>query len=111
MALADTLARVVAEIKGVTRVVTGHEEGLADTRDPSAASVDISTPRMMRWADVEEYADFTRDFVAAVRKARAAREERRPKLPPACRCPTATTTTTCATSLAAVEAIYKEDAR
>jgi glyoxylase-like metal-dependent hydrolase (beta-lactamase superfamily II) len=71
-ALADTLRRVATEIKGVTRVVTGHPEGLADTRDPSATSVDISTPRMMRWSDVEEYADFTRDFVDAVRKARAA---------------------------------------
>ena len=71
-ALADTLRRVVTELKGVMRVVTGHAEGLADARDPSSTSVDISTPRMMRWSDVEEYADFTRDFVDAVRKARAA---------------------------------------
>jgi len=72
VALADTLRRVATEITGVTRVVTGHAEGLADSRDPSATSVDISTPRTMRWSDVEEYADFVRDFVAAVRQARAA---------------------------------------
>jgi len=72
VALADTLRRVATEITGVTRVVTGHAEGLADSRDPSATSVDISTPRTMRWSDVAEYADFVRDFVAAVRQARAA---------------------------------------
>jgi cyclase len=72
IALADTLRRVAVELKGVMRVVTGHPEGLTDARDQSATSVDISTPRMMRWSDVEEYADFTRDFVYAVRKARAA---------------------------------------
>lgn len=72
VALADTLRRVATEITGVTRVVTGHAEGLADSRDPSATSVDISTPRTMRWSDVAEYADFVRDFVAAVRQARTA---------------------------------------
>jgi cyclase len=72
VALADTLRRVATEITGVTRVVTGHAEGLADSRDPSSTSVDISTPRTMRWSDVAEYADFVRDFVAAVRQARAA---------------------------------------
>jgi cyclase len=72
VALADTLRRVATEITGVTRVVTGHAEGLADSRDPSSTSVDISTPRTMRWSDVAEYADFVRDFGAAVRQARAA---------------------------------------
>jgi glyoxylase-like metal-dependent hydrolase (beta-lactamase superfamily II) len=72
VALAETLRRAATEIKGVTRVIPGHAEGLADARDPSATSVDISTPRIMRWADVEEYADFVRDFVAAVRQAKAA---------------------------------------
>jgi cyclase len=72
VALADTLRRVATEITGVTRVVTGHAEGLADSRDPAATSVDISTPRTMRWSDVAEYADFVRDFVAAVRQARTA---------------------------------------
>ena len=54
------------------QVVTGHEQGLAAERDPRAASVDISTPRTMRWTDVQEYAEFKRDFLDAVRKARSA---------------------------------------
>ena len=72
LALAETLRRTATEIKGVTRVVTGHAEGLSDARDPKATSVDISTPRTMRWSDVEEYADFVRDFVAATQAAKAA---------------------------------------
>jgi hypothetical protein len=53
----------------VTRVVTGHEEGVTAKRDPRAGSVDISTPQTMTWSDLQEYAAFTQDFVAAVRKA------------------------------------------
>jgi cyclase len=68
----ETLARATAEIKGITRVVTGHEEGLTASRDPRAGSVDISTPQTMTWSDVEEYSAFTRDFVTAVRTAIAA---------------------------------------
>jgi glyoxylase-like metal-dependent hydrolase (beta-lactamase superfamily II) len=71
-ALPDTLRRVVTEIKGVARVVTGHPEGVVAKRDARASSVDISTPATMTWADLEEYADFTRDFLAAVREAKAA---------------------------------------
>ena len=37
-----------------------------------AVSVDITTPRTMNWSDVQEYADFTRDFLVAVREARQA---------------------------------------
>ena len=72
VAFPATLARAAAEIKGVQQVVTGHEEGLAAERDPRASSVDISTPRMMRWADVQEYAEFNRDFLAEVRASIAA---------------------------------------
>jgi hypothetical protein len=50
-------------------VITGHEEGVSAQRDPSAVSVDISTPRTMTWSDFQEYADFNRDFLAAVREA------------------------------------------
>jgi glyoxylase-like metal-dependent hydrolase (beta-lactamase superfamily II) len=66
---AETLARATSEITGVTRVVTGHEQGLTAQRDPRAGSVDISTPQTMTWSDVQEYAAFTQDFVAAVRQA------------------------------------------
>jgi glyoxylase-like metal-dependent hydrolase (beta-lactamase superfamily II) len=69
VAFPDTLARAAAEIENVAQVVTGHEQGLAAERDQRVASVDISTPRTMRWADVQEYAEFNRDFLAAVRGA------------------------------------------
>ena len=110
VALADTLRRVATEIKGVARIVTGHAEGLADTRDSSATSVDISTPRMMRWADVEEYADFTRDFVDAVRKARAGGKNAA-EAAASLSLPDRYRDYDMRNSLAAVEAIYKEDAR
>ena len=108
--LADTLRRLTTELKGVMRIVTGHPEGLADARDQSATSVDISTPRMMRWSDVEEYADFTRDFVDAVRKARVAGKSAAAaaadlSLPDRYR------DYDMRNALAAVESIYKEDAR
>jgi cyclase len=69
VAFPETLARAAASLTGIAQVVTGHEEGLAAGRDPAAVSVDISTPRMMGWADVLEYAEFNRDFLAAVRDA------------------------------------------
>lgn len=72
VAFPETLARAAAGIKGVMQVVTGHEEGLAAERDPRASSVDISTPRTMRWADVQEYAEFMHDFLEEVRRAIAA---------------------------------------
>ena len=72
VAFPQTLASAASEITGVNQVVTGHEEGLVTARDPSAVSVDITTPRTMRWSDVQEYADFNRDFLAAVREARRA---------------------------------------
>jgi cyclase len=72
VAFPQTLASAVAEIKGINQVVTGREEGLVTERDQRAVSVDITTPRTMNWSDVQEYADFTRDFLAAVREARQA---------------------------------------
>jgi glyoxylase-like metal-dependent hydrolase (beta-lactamase superfamily II) len=69
VAFPDTLAKAVAAINGVVQVVTGHEEGLSAERDPRTGSVDISTPRTMRWADVQEYSQFTRDFLEEVRRA------------------------------------------
>lgn len=72
VAFPDTLAKAVGTITGVTRVVTGHQEGLRATRSADVTSVDITTPQTMSWADVVEYADFNRDFLAAVRAAIAA---------------------------------------
>lgn len=70
----QTLARVLSEIRGVARVVTGHEQGLGTERSTNPASVDISTPQTMTWADLQEYADFTRDLLAAVRASMVARK-------------------------------------
>jgi hypothetical protein len=72
VAFPETLSRARARITGVDRVITGHAQGLMSERDPRATSTDISTPQTMTWADFEEYADFTRDFLAAVREAIAA---------------------------------------
>jgi cyclase len=110
VALAETLRRVATEIKGVMRVVTGHAEGLADARDPTATSVDISTPRMMRWSDVEEYADFVRDFVEAVRKPKSAGKSAA-EAAASLSLPDRYRDYDMRNALAAVEAIYKEDAR
>ena len=110
IALADTLRRVATEIKGVMRVVTGHAEGLADARDPAATSVDISTPRTMRWSDVEEYADFTRDFVEAVRKAKSAGRTAA-EAAASLSLPDRYRDYDMRNALAAVEAIYKEESR
>ena len=110
VALAETLRRVATEVKGVMRVVTGHPEGLADTRDPAATSVDISTPRTMRWSDVEEYADFTRDFVAAVRQAKSAGKTPA-EAAAGLSLPNRYREYDMRNALPAVEAIYREDAR
>ncbi len=72
IAFPETLAKAVSTISGVTRVITGHEEGVRATRSASPTSVDISTPQTMTWADLQEYADFNRDFLDAVRAAKAA---------------------------------------
>ena len=63
----ETLAKAVAAITGVTRVITGHT-GIPDSY---AGAGRRSTDRkgFMGWADLQEYADFNRDFLAAVREA------------------------------------------
>lgn len=69
LALPDTLARAVAEITTVTRVTTGHDEASATSSNPNAAATASRSPRTLTWAELQEYADFTRDFVAAARQA------------------------------------------
>ena len=39
---------------------------------PSSPSAIFANPRTMTWSDLQEYADFNRDFLAAVRQAIAA---------------------------------------
>lgn len=71
VAYPETLAKAVVEIKGVNRVITGH------TPPPSTYAragrqllpSPSQPPRWMTWKDFVEYAEFTRDFLAAVRDA------------------------------------------
>jgi cyclase len=68
VAFPQTLARAVAEIKGVTRVITGHGD-TAMTRQLTSGSVISANARTVTWNDVQEYADFNRDFLVAVQEA------------------------------------------
>jgi glyoxylase-like metal-dependent hydrolase (beta-lactamase superfamily II) len=68
--LPRTLARIVAELKDVVRVTTGHDDSTIVTggRQDSGAAI-FANPRTMTWRDVQEYADFNSDFLAAVKQA------------------------------------------
>ena len=68
LALPDTLAKAVAQLTDVARVTTGHEEGTAGNKAP-AANASTRSARTMPWAEMQEYAEFTRDLVAAARQA------------------------------------------
>jgi cyclase len=59
VAYPETLAKAVDGIKGVTKVIPGH-----GTPPPGS-----SVSRWLTWDDVREYADFNRDFLAAVQGA------------------------------------------
>ena len=62
VAYAETLAQLVAEIDGIDTVITGHGEL------PPVPGVH-GMLQTMTWADVEEHAAFTRDFLEAVQEA------------------------------------------
>jgi cyclase len=64
-----TLARAVAEIKGVTRVITGHDQSSLVPRDAGSGSAIFANPKPMTWDDLKEYAEFNRDFLTAVQAA------------------------------------------
>jgi glyoxylase-like metal-dependent hydrolase (beta-lactamase superfamily II) len=65
VAFPDTLDRVVREIKGITRVVTGHDPG------PPPDAPRNPYGHIQSWDDLRQYAEFNRDFLAAVRSAAA----------------------------------------
>ena len=71
VAFADTLAKAVAELKDVARIVAGHDEGIAMMGRAGPSAI-FANPRTMTRADLQEYADFNRDFLEAVRQAMAA---------------------------------------
>jgi hypothetical protein len=59
----------VAEIKGVNRVITGHDESAAIPRDAGSGSAIFANPKTMTWNDLQEYADFNREFLTEVEQA------------------------------------------
>lgn len=69
VAFPETLAKAVAAIDGVDRVITGH--GPIPTTYAGRGRRDRGARRAwsgwMTWDDLAEYADFNRDFLASVR--------------------------------------------
>ena len=69
VAFPETLAKVVAAIDGIDRVITGH--GPIPTTYAGRGRRDRGARRAwtgwMTWNDLAEYADFNRDFLASVR--------------------------------------------
>lgn len=72
IALADTVARAVAELKNIARVTTARVDASASMADPRSPSAIFANPRTMTWAETQEYSEFLKDFVAAVRQAMTA---------------------------------------
>jgi cyclase len=63
VAFPDTLDRVLREIKGVKRVIAGHDPG------PKPGAPRTSFGDIPSWDDLQQFAEFNRDFLAAVRAA------------------------------------------
>jgi glyoxylase-like metal-dependent hydrolase (beta-lactamase superfamily II) len=69
VAFPQTLARAIAALDGVQTIITGH----ATTTVGSGATVSfVPSNPIMSLADLREYADFTREFMAAAEAARKA---------------------------------------
>ena len=66
LALPQTLAKAVAAITGVTRVIPSH------ATPPEGRRLHSQGRGWMSWADLQEYAAFARDFVAAATAAQRA---------------------------------------
>jgi cyclase len=69
VAFPETLTKAIAELKGVVRVTTGHDEASAVMGAAAGASAINANPRTMSIKDLQDYADFNRDFLEAVRQA------------------------------------------
>jgi len=69
LAYPQTLAKALATIKDVDTVITGH----STTQHGSGRDVTfVRSNPMMKWPDLQEYAEFTRTFVAAAEAAHKA---------------------------------------
>lgn len=62
LAFPRTLARALTALKDVDTIITGHS---TTTIGSGPATRFVRSSPLMKWADLQEYADFTRDFVAA----------------------------------------------
>ena len=71
VAFPDTLAKAVAGIRGVSRVITGHGEAPVTYagRGRRETGADRPWTGFMTWEDLKEYADFNRDFLEATEEA------------------------------------------
>jgi cyclase len=68
-AFPQTLSQAINGIKDVDTVITGH----SSTTLGSGASLSfVRSNPVMKWTDLQEYADFMRDFVAAAQAAKKA---------------------------------------
>ena len=68
-AFPQTLAKAIGAIKDVDTVITGH----ATTTIGSGPTVSfVRSNPVMKWSDLQEFADFTREFVAAAQAAKKA---------------------------------------
>jgi glyoxylase-like metal-dependent hydrolase (beta-lactamase superfamily II) len=66
-AFPQTLANAIGAIKDVDTVITGH----SSTTLGSGTNVSfVPSSPLMKWADLQEYGDFMRDFVAAAQAAK-----------------------------------------
>lgn len=66
VAFPETLAKAVTGLKDVDTVITGHS---TTTLGSGPAMTFVRSNPVMKWADLQEYADFTRAFVAAAETA------------------------------------------
>ena len=71
VAFPDTLAKAVAGIQGVSRVITGHGQAPVTYAGRGRRETGVNRPwaGFMTWDDLKEYADFNRDFLAAAERA------------------------------------------
>ena len=69
LAYPQTLARVLTGVRNVDTVITGHS---TTTTGTGQAATFVRSAPIRPWADLQEYADFMREFVAAAQAAKKA---------------------------------------
>ena len=67
VAFPQTLAKAIGRIKDVDTVITGHS---TTTIGSGPGVTFVRSNPVMKWADLQEYAEFMRDFIAAAEAAR-----------------------------------------